>query len=121
MSTGNDQFSLFDTRTKSDTPSLTFGFRLPPKKSGGSGAPQLPALGRYLRGSFRDMQYAHPDNESGVKLWDLRKVKEDGQPRGQTMLGAGRTRTIQAMWRGQGEDQSMALLELANLTSIRIR
>lgn len=122
-STGHDQFHLFDVRIKSGQPTLTFGFRLPPKKSTTSAAPLPPTLGRYLRGSFRGTQYAHPDNEQGVKLWDVRNLKEDGSPRGQSLVGAGRSRVIQAMWRSGGSDgdQSMALLELANFTSIKIR
>ena len=70
------------------------------------------------------MQYAHPDSESGVKLWDLRSLKDDGSPRQQALLGAGRSRVVQTMWRGAasgGGEESIALLELANFTSIKVR
>lgn len=81
-------------------------------------------MGRYLRGSFRGMQYAHPDSEQGVKLWDLRNLKDDGSPRMQALLGAGRSRVVQTTWRTAsvgGGEETLALLELANFTSIKIR
>lgn len=67
------------------------------------------------------MQYAHPDSESGVKLWDLRNLKDDGSPRMQALLGAGRSRVVQTTWRSAGGEDTLALLELANFTSIKIR
>jgi hypothetical protein len=118
MGTGIDQFALYDVRKSSSSPALTFGFRLPAKKSTTTHAPLAPNLGRYHRGSFRDFDYAHPDNETGIKLWDLRSVKEGEIPRSQSMAGAGSSKVVQSTFKGRDE---LALLEYSNFTSIRIR
>ncbi|KAK4054495.1 hypothetical protein OIV83_000989 [Microbotryomycetes sp. JL201] len=114
LGTANDQFQVYDVR-KPNTSVQHFGWTLPLKKSTTTKAPIAPTLGRYLRGSFCDTLYAHPDSESCVKIWDLRQLRS--APKSQT-LAVGKSRVIQSMWRSRNE---MVLLELNNITTVQLR
>ncbi|KAM0791340.1 hypothetical protein ACM66B_005808 [Microbotryomycetes sp. NB124-2] len=114
LGTANDQFQVYDVR-KPNTTIQHFGWALPLKRTTTTKAPTAPTLGRYLRGSFCDTLYAHPDSELCVKVWDLRSLKS--APKSQT-LAAGKSRVIQSMWRGRNE---MVLLELNNITTVKLR
>ncbi|KAK4056692.1 hypothetical protein OIO90_002244 [Microbotryomycetes sp. JL221] len=84
----SDQFQVYDLR-RSNTAVQHFGWPLPMKISSTTKAPIAPTLGRYMRGSFCDTLYAHPDSETNVKIWDLRNLKSS--PKSQT-LAAGKSR-----------------------------
>lgn len=121
LGTGTDQFQVFDVRTPL-SPVLTFGFRLTPTPSN-----TAPTLGRYYRGEFRGSLYAHPDADTGVKLWDLRNSRGSLAQtnatgslglKSQALSGCGKSKVIQTIWRGPEE---MVLLEQHHFTSVRIR
>lgn len=115
LGTSSDQFHLYDVR-KPVSAAIHFGWQLPFKKSTTTHAPIAPTLGRYMRGDFRDRLYAHPDSESGIKVWDIRNLKS--APKCQNLPSVGRSRVIQAMWRGSDE---ILLLELNNITTVNLR
>ena len=121
LGTGTDQFQVFDVRLPL-SPVMTFGFRLPPTPTN-----PAPALGRYFRGAFKNTLYAHPDGDTGVKIWDLRKTRSPNGSTGtgngsslqnQALVGCGKSKVVQTLWRREDE---MALLEQHHFTSIKLR
>lgn len=122
LGTGTDQFQVFDVRSPL-SPVIIFGFRLPPTPSS-----PAPALGRYYRGAFRNSLYAHPDGDTGVKLWDLRSSRSSTGSRhgggggadlpNQALTGCGKSKVVQTLWRREDE---MALLEQHHFTTIKLR
>jgi hypothetical protein len=127
LGTGTDQFQVFDVRTPL-SPVITFGFRLPPTPSN-----PAPALGRYYRGAFKDSLYAHPDGDTGIKIWDLRNTRSAERHGGgggtrvggagsnlhtQALAGCGKSKVVQTVWR---RNEEMALLEQHHFTSIKLR
>ncbi|GAA6008192.1 hypothetical protein JCM11491_001924 [Sporobolomyces phaffii] len=117
LTTPSQQFLLHDRRVAPTSPPiLTFGYDLAPHRS--SNGTLVPTnMGRYSRGDQIDTVVAFPDNDQGVKLWDLRQLKSEIVKK-QDLAGLGRSKVVQATFRGRNE---LCLMELAHFTRLSIK
>ncbi|BGP40457.1 hypothetical protein JCM10450v2_004439 [Rhodotorula kratochvilovae] len=119
VSAPSSQFTVFDIRSAKKGV-LSFGYDLAPHTSS-TGALSPTTMGRYYRGDQCDTIYAFPDYENGVKLWDLRNVREtlsDRDLKKQHLPSLGRSKVVQTAFRGRGE---LCLMEMAHFSRLSIR
>lgn len=74
-------------------------------------------MGRYPRGDQIDTVVVFPDHDQGVKMWDLRQVKTEIVKK-QDLAGLGRSKVVQASFKGRNE---LCLMELAHFTRLSIK
>ncbi|GAA5865666.1 hypothetical protein JCM1840_003211 [Sporobolomyces johnsonii] len=116
ISSPSNQFSIHDLRLSSTSaPVLNFGIDLAPHRST-TGALTPTNMGRYLRGDQCDTVFVFPDGEQGVKMWDLRNLRT--QLKKQDLGGLGRSKGVQASFRGRSE---LCLMEMSHFTRVTIR
>jgi len=68
-----------------------------------------------------DTVVAFPDHDQGVKLWDLRQIRSgsgNGIVKKQDLVGLGRSKVVQASFKGRNE---LCLMELAHFTRLSIK
>ncbi|GAA5983196.1 hypothetical protein JCM10908_000191 [Rhodotorula pacifica] len=121
MSSSRDQFAAYDVRRPPTSAAvLTFGYDLAPHRSS-KGALAATNMGRYFRGAQCDTIFAFPDYAQGVKLWDLRNVR-DAQTqldlKRQDVPDLGRGKVVQVAFRGRSE---MCLMDLSHVTRAHIQ
>lgn len=118
-----NQFTLHDLRTRNAA--AKFGFSVPFTRNG-QGLMVQQNLGRYLRGSWRDSLFVHPDGQQGVHLWDVRYLREAGQRETlerdmsgqvleQAIHGVGQNKVVHSVWTGEGD---LALLGLHGIARV---
>ncbi|GAA5999963.1 hypothetical protein JCM10207_005992 [Rhodosporidiobolus poonsookiae] len=131
----SNQFTLHDIRTMTTGPPvLTFGYDLTPHLHATTRALTPSNMGRYLYGDMCDTIFAFPDNEQGVKLWDLRNVRASSATSGdssfsvppsssslkkQHLPGLGRSRVVQTLFGGGGTE--LCFMEQQGFTRVGIR
>ncbi|GAA5948116.1 hypothetical protein JCM3765_007117 [Sporobolomyces pararoseus] len=120
LATPSDQFLIHDRRIDAKTPPVaTFGYDLPPHRS--TNGTLLPTnMGRYPRGDQMDTVVAFPDHDQGVKMWDLRHMQAaiNAVVKKQDLGGLGRSKVVQASFKGRNE---LCLMELAHFTRLNIK
>ncbi|GAA5962192.1 hypothetical protein JCM21900_002305 [Sporobolomyces salmonicolor] len=116
ISSPSNQFLIHDLRLSSTSaPVLNFGIDLAPHRST-TGALTPTNMGRYLRGDQCDTVFVFPDGEQGVKMWDLRSPRT--QVKKQDLSGLGRSKGVQATFRGRSE---LCLMEMSHFTRVTIK
>ncbi|GAA6060013.1 hypothetical protein JCM10212_001171 [Sporobolomyces blumeae] len=118
LSTPSNQFLIHDRRVDAASPPVaTFGYDLPDHRS--TTGQLLPTnMGRYPRGDQCDTVVAFPDHDQGVKLWDLRHLRSAIPIKKQDLGGLGRSKVVQASFRGRNE---LCLMELSHFTRLSIK
>ncbi|GAA5978096.1 hypothetical protein JCM5350_007393 [Sporobolomyces pararoseus] len=119
LATPSDQFLIHDRRVDAKTPPVaSFGYDLPPHRS--TNGTLLPTnMGRYPRGDQMDTVVVFPDHDQGVKMWDLRQIKANTPiVKKQDLGGLGRSKVVQASFKGRNE---LCLMELAHFTRLSIK
>ena len=66
-----------------------------------------------------DTVVVFPDHDQGVKMWDLRQIKANTPiVKKQDLGGLGRSKVVQASFKGRNE---LCLMELAHFTRLSIK
>ncbi|GAA5925497.1 uncharacterized protein JCM15063_005040 [Sporobolomyces koalae] len=117
LATPSEQFLLHDRRVDPTSPPVfTFGYDLAPHRSL-NGTLQPTNMGRYLRGDQKDTVVVFPDYDQGVKMWDLRHLKNEIVKK-QDLAGLGRSKVVQASFRNRSE---LCLMELSHFSRLSIK